>query len=60
MQAFDLFIQIFLRLSQLQGHIYQSNRLMPATWSGHGFSDASCVLLPPKDDPHPGELSKQV
>ena len=33
---------------------------MPATWSGHGFSDASHMLLPPEDDPHPGELSKQV
>ena len=30
---------------------------MLATWSGHGFSDALCVLLPPEDDPHPGELS---
>ena len=50
----------FLRLSQLQGHIYLGNCLMPATWSGHGFSDASSVLLPPEDDHHPGELSKQV
>ena len=33
---------------------------MQATWSGHGFSDALCVLLPPEDDPHPGELHKQV
>ena len=33
---------------------------MPATWSGHGFFYASCVLLPPEDDPHPGELSKQA
>ena len=33
---------------------------MPATWSGHGFSNAACVFLPPEDDPHPGELSNQV
>ena len=33
---------------------------MLATRSGHGFFDASCVLRPPEDDPHPGELSKQA